>query len=67
MNTQCISIDYGPKGYVIKGLVEVLPTVGVPILFIYLIKKSIHHGDISTLMITSQQEDAIRVLDFKTK
>ncbi len=67
MNTQHSTIDNRSQRQVIKSLVEIFPAIGVAILFVDLIQKSIHHGDVSTLMVSSEQINSIRVFDFETK
>ena len=67
MNTKHSSINNSPQGDKIKSFIKILPTVRIPILFIYLIQKPIHHSDISTFMVTSQQDQPIWVPNFQAK
>ena len=67
MDAENISIDNCSQREEIKGLVKVLPAVGVSIFFIDLIKETVHHRHISALVIASEQVDSIRILDFHTE
>ena len=60
-------IHNGSKRYEIKGFIEIFPAVRIAILFVYFIKKAIHHGDIPTLVVSSQQKYSIWVFDLQTE
>lgn len=67
MHTEHIPINDGPKRQEVKSLIEVLPAVGVAVLLVDLIEEAVHHGDVATLVVASQQVDAVWVLDLQAE
>jgi len=67
MDTEHIAIDDGSEGEEIKGLIEVLPAVGVAVLLVDFIEESIHHGDVSALVVAPQQVDTVGVLHLQAE
>lgn len=67
MNAKNTAIDNGAQRKVIKGLVKIFPAVGVAILFVDLIEESVHHGDVSTFVVASEEVDSVGVFDFEAE
>ena len=67
MYAEYVAIDDRSERKEVKSLVEVFPAVRISILFVDFIQKSIHHGHISTLVVASQQEYPVWVLNFQTE
>jgi hypothetical protein len=57
--------NYGGHGQVIKGVCEMFPNVGVPVLSQAFIVKSIHLSDLPTFMVTPQDGDTVPVPDLQ--
>lgn len=67
MDAKDVPIDDGSQRQKIKCLIKVLPAVRVAVFFIDLIEEAVHHGNVSALMVTPQQVDAVGVFDLETE
>lgn len=67
MDTKDCAVDDGAQRKVIKGLIKIFPAIWVAILFVYLVQKSVHHGNVSTFVVSSEEINSVRVFNFETK
>ena len=67
MNAEDSPVDNSSERQEVKSLIKIFPTVGVAILFVDLIEEAVHHGDVSTLVISSEQVDTVWIAYLKTK
>lgn len=64
VNAQDFLVDEGSEGEIVEGFIEVLPGGGAAVLFDDLIVEAIDGGDLSGLVVASQQYDFFGVLEF---
>lgn len=67
MDAEDVAVDDGSEGEEVKGLIEILPAVGVAVLLIDLVEEAIHHGDVPALVVPPQQVDAVGVLHLEAE
>lgn len=67
MHAEYVSIDDGPQRQEVKGLIEVLPAIGVSVFFVDLIEEAVHHGDVPGLVIAAEEVDPVWVFDLETE
>lgn len=67
VHTEDFSINDGSNGKVVKDLSAVFPRIGVTVLSIDLIIKTIDGCDLSGLVIASEESDPVWILDLQTQ
>ena len=67
MDTEDTPVDNRAQWKVIECLIKILPAIWIAILFVYFVQESIHHGYVSTFVVSSEQVNSVRVFDFETK
>lgn len=65
MDTEYAALNYGCNGEIVEDFVEIVPHIIIAVLLSYFIIKPIHEGNISGLMISSQQDHFIWILEFQ--
>ena len=53
MNTEYFPIDDGTQWQKIKCLIKIFPAIRIPIFFVDFIQETVHHCNISTLVVAS--------------
>ena len=61
MNTEYLSLDDGSEGKVVKGIIEIIPDVVVPVFFGDFVIKSIDVGNVTGLVVAPQQDHCLGI------
>ena len=67
MNTEDFAFDNSTNAEIVENFGAVLPRVGITILSNSLIVEPVHSSNLSGFMITSEESNMCRVLEFQTK
>lgn len=66
MEAEDLVVDEGGEGKVVEQVGKVLPNVGIAVFSETLIVESVHLGDLSGLVVSSKDGDALRVSDLES-
>lgn len=64
MDAKDLTFNDGSQGQVVESIVEIVPDIVIAVLFGYFIIKAIDVGDVTRLVIASQQNNCLRIFEF---